>query len=193
MIEDIRYWEASSWKDFVQGTLVPLLDLAKFLAENLALDSLGEKAKSIGDPAGRAVDVAETIFGESIGRKEIPLEGDVPEIAKEFLDVGANMTAGHSKHMFFAWRARKITKSYLEEHYPELKEPEKFSEMARILGWPDYWKPPSIKSKIVGGYLVYSYSDYLTLFEIYKEEMGNFYFQVSSPHEAELLGGLICS
>lgn len=193
MLEEIRYWEQSSWKDFIEKAIVPLSSLAGFLAENLSLDPLGERAKEIGTLAERTIRVAEEVFREPVRKTEQPPEEDVLEAARKFLEIGINMTAGHSKHTFFVWSTRKITKSYLEEHYKELIDPEKFNEVSKILGWSIYWEPLPIKSRILEGYRVYSYPDYLTLFDIYREEYTYFHFRVSSPPEAkETLGGLIC-
>lgn len=192
MLEDIRYWEASSWKKFIQEELVPLRDLAKFLAKKLSLDTLGDWAKQIGELAERAVSVAESLFGESLSEREIPPDSDLFEVTREFLERGANFTAGHSKYTFFAWSTRKITKNYLEEHYPKLKDPEKFKEVAGILGWSEYWKPLPIEVKLVEDYQVYAYPDYLTLLDIYKQDIYP-YLRVSGlPNAKETPGGLIC-
>ncbi len=193
-MEDIHYWEVSSWKNFVQNTLVPLRDLAKFLAEteNLASDPLRGEAKKIEDLAGKAIEIAEEVFGEPMSEIKILPEEDLLEIVRKFLEIGINTTAGHSKHTFFVWSTRKITKSYLEEHYPELKDPEKFNKITKILGWSTYWEPPPIKSKIAEDYRVYAYLDYLSLLKIHYELPDKFRFQILSLQDKPTLGGLIC-
>ena len=194
MLEDIRYWEASSWRDFVRNTLVPLRDLAGFLADRLASDPLGERARKIGELAGRAVKVAERVFGGSMG-EEVPPE-DLLEAFRRFLEKGANATAGCSKHTFFIWSTRKITKGYLEATYPELRSPERFRDVARILGWTVYWEPPPVNlrslAELLEDYRVYAYPDYLALLDV-SFEGGSYRLRLSSlPGAEETLGGLVC-
>jgi hypothetical protein len=191
MLEDVCYWDISSWKDFVRETLVPLRDLALFLSQNLTIDPLGQEAERIGYLARQAVDIAEKIFNESMGT--FSTGEDIFEVARDFMEKVANFTATCSKHTFFVWSTRKITKYYLEEHYTQLKESEKFKEVSKVLGLTEYWSPPSVKSKLVEAYQVYAYPDYLTLFDIVQEDVSRFRFRVSNqPDSKRTLGGLIC-
>ncbi|MEM0202687.1 MAG: hypothetical protein QXO16_01735 [Archaeoglobaceae archaeon] len=194
MLEEINYWKASSWKEFVRSNLVPLRDLGNYLGYELDFlfypNELADEALHIGHVAEKAVEVAEKVFGEPMGEREISEEEDVFELIREFLEIGANTTAGCSKHTFFVWSTRKITKNYLEEHYPALRDPETFNEIAKVLGWSEYWRPP--KSKFLENYRLYSYPDYLTLLNIHKEDSDGFYFWVSSSGDEKTLGGLIC-
>ncbi len=141
MLEEIEYWNASSWKEFVKNNLVPLRDLGIHLGDELDplfYMDLPEKVFDIDYLAQEAVEIAEKIFREPMGKRKIPEEEDLLEILREFLEIGANTTAGCSKHTFFVWSTRKITKNYLEEHYPLLKDPKMFKKVAKILGWVEY-------------------------------------------------------
>jgi hypothetical protein len=191
MLEDIHYWDPNSWKEFVRNKIVLLRDLASATSDMLALDPLGEVAKDIASIAGNLVRASEEKFGESMGTFSVG-EEDVLEVARRFLELGANTTAGHCKHTFFAWSIRKITKIYLEDHYSELKEPDKFKALSDVLGLQEYWSPPDVKSRIVGGYVAYCFPDYRTLFDV-TEESYQFRFRISEiPEAPKTVGGSLC-
>ena len=192
MLEEIEYWNSNSWKEFVRSHVVLLRDYAKATADTLEVDPIGREASKIAEVAEQVVRIAEDLFGEGLGKvEEVP--EDALEVARLFLETGLNLTAGHNPRTFFVWSLRKVAKLYAEEHYPKLKDPEKFDNIRRVLGLRTYWKPPAVKSEVVAGYEVYGYPDYLSLLDIHKEESYEYHFRVASlPGAQRTLGGLLC-
>lgn len=192
MLEEISYWERSSWKRFVEEKIVPLNRLAEYISENLAIDPLGEEARAIKDLTGEIINISSSVFGEPINT-EYEVSSDIIEAVREFLERGANLTAGHSPYTFFIWSTRRISRNYMEAHYSKLfDDVDKFREIAGILGWEPYWSVPALKSKLAEDYIIYTYPDYLPAFEITQNLSSRFSFKLVESMDKKTIGGRIC-
>jgi len=168
LLEEIKYYDVTSLRDYIEAWVAPLLELGSIMRKYFREidDGLAKYAEEIYSLSQKIVELAEEKLGlrpKLEGLREPKDIYEVVEYGRVFLEKAFNFTIACNPYTFFVWSIRKITRSYLEAHYPRLFEGNKFKEVATILGLEEYWKPPELKPrKIVEDYTLYAYLDFET-------------------------------
>lgn len=183
MLEEIEYWKPESLSHYVEAHIIPLNMLAKKVSEDFREfdPELSSYADKISNLTNDIIKITESIYSKSFSRHHVKKPSDIYElieIGRDFMEKAFNFTIGANQYTFFIWSLRKITRAYLLEHYPKLKDKGIFESISRILGLKEILKPPEIEPReIFEDYILYGYPDY----EIYYEE-----------HKERTIGGLTC-
>jgi hypothetical protein len=160
-VKDVKPWDVFVWKEFIEKYVVPLKVLGNTISSYFAGDPGAEVAKSLAIVASKVIEIATKVVGSV--KEEFTAPSDPIECVRLFIEKVANMFLGvdeGGKHTLFAWSLRRITNEYFEVLYPTLaKDNEKKSNVFRILGVKELFKPP-IKSPISENLTVLGYPDY---------------------------------
>ena len=166
MLEEIEYWKPETLLRYIEDEIIPLNTLAKEVSKDFKdLDpQLLIYAYNIHELTENIIVLTKNIFGKEFPKQEIKKSSDIYElleIGRRFLEKAFNITVGANPYTFFIWSLRKITKAYLKEHYPMLKDSSIFSQISSILGLETILTPPKIEPReLFEDYILYGYPDY---------------------------------
>jgi len=178
LLEEIKYWKPEFILHYIEERIVPLRVLAEGASKGFRnLDPrLSFYAKKISELASNIIDKAETIYSTRLPAYEAREPSDIYELielGREFLEKAFNLTIGAEPRTFFIWSLRKITKIYLKEHYPKLKDQEVFNSIARILGLEVLLEPPKMEpEELFEDYTLYGYPDFATELQVKQKTLG---------------------
>lgn len=166
MLEEIEYWKPETLLRYIEDEIIPLNILAHEVSKDFKdLDpELSKYAYKIHELTENIIVLTKNIFGKDFPEQEIKKPSDIYElleIGRRFLEKAFNITVGAHPYTFFVWSLRKITKAYLKEHYPMLKDCNIFSQISSILGLETILTPPKIEPReLFEDYILYGYPDY---------------------------------
>ena len=178
LLEEVKYYDVSSLRDYVEKTIVPLAEVSSIVKKHFPDidEDLAKYAEEIHTISKRIIELAEEKLNFKVEYEAASEPQDIYEIieyGRLFLEKSFNFTIASNPYTFFIWSIRKITKSYLEAHYPKLFEKNTFKNISSILGLEKYWEPPEIKPrKIVEDYTIYAYLDYKAVREEAEDTIG---------------------
>ena len=178
LLEEIKYYDINSLKKYIKTTIAPLLELSDIVRKYFMEvdENIAKYAEEIYSMVKKVIELAEEDLGLKLEPRSLTEPKDIYEVieyGRRFLEKAFNFTTVCNPFTFFIWSIRKITRAYLEAHYPKLFEENKFKEISSILGLEEYWKPPEIKPrKIMEDYTLYAYLDFETEEENPKDTIG---------------------
>ena len=194
LINDVKPWDESSWRRFIETNVVPIKALATTIAEQFVGDVAAEVARSLADSASQIIDVAKKVIGEFRDEFEVP--SDPIECLRQLVERCGNTFLGvgeAGKYTLLVWTLRKVTREYLlEVLYPTLMDEEKRRKTFQLLGIKED-KPlfkPMVDSPLTDKLTILGYPDYPAT--CYVEEWGYSLTLSVLPAREPTLGGSIC-
>ncbi|MCC6023248.1 MAG: hypothetical protein LM600_00935 [Thaumarchaeota archaeon] len=190
LIREVKPWEPSSWRYFINEYVVPLKVLGEVVVKQFAGDPSTEVVRALVGPANHVIEIAKKVIGDINEEFEAP--SDPIECLRLLIEKSANTFLGvdeGGKYTLIAWTLRKLTKEYLfEALYPTLKDDEKRKATFNILGVRELFKPP-VKSPIAENLTIIGYPDYATFGRV--EEWGDYITLRILPVQERTLGGAL--
>jgi len=194
LINEVKPWDESSWRKFIETYVVPVHALANAIKEQFIGDPSAEVAEAVAKRAKNVIDTAKNVIGEIKVEFEVPT--DPIECLRLLVERCGNMFLGvgeAGKYTLFAWTLRKVTKEYLfEALYPTLKDEEKRKKTFEILGIKEDLPlfVPNVKSPLTENLTILGYVDYPSICRV--EEWGSRITLGILPAKESTLGGSIC-
>jgi hypothetical protein len=194
LINEIQPWNIDSWRNFVEGHVMPIKLLAETIAKQFVGDASSEVSKFLADSATRVIEVAKRFTGEVRAKFEAPTDPIeclrllVERCGNAFLGVGDG-----GKYTLLAWTLRKVTKEYLfEALYPTLKDEEKRRKTFEILGIKEDTPlfTPAVRSTLTDNLTILGYPDYPSICRV--EEWGYYITLSVLPARESTFGGSFC-
>ena len=84
----------------------------------------------------------------------------------KFLELCLNICVGYDPYTTFIWNIRKITRKYLEERFPEVKDEKNLEFLKNFLGLREIFVPNIDDEKIKRDYTILGFPDYASCYYI---------------------------
>jgi hypothetical protein len=194
LINNVKPWDISSWKNFLEKYIVPIRALADAIAKQFVGDASSEISKVLAERAASVIEIGKKVVGEV--KTEFEVVGDPIECLRLLVEKCGNVFLGvgeAGKYTLIAWTLRKVTKEYmLEALYPTLKDEEKRKMVYKILGIKEDLPlfVPAVKSPLTENLTIIGYPDYASICRI--EEFGHYVTLSILPAREPTFGGSIC-